>query len=189
MSTKRMAAGNLLAGQVLCLAVSFASIYPAAMAADGAVGNGGKSDADAAQARVQAQVESLQKSKFEHAHHVGAAAKKDAERKSQVVDAKLKQQHRELKHVEDNMSGVFGHEVVNDGAHARRQELNAHAQKEKDALHKHAAVQADRARSEAARSAAHVQQSADNLKTQVGKDGKFGLRPEGSNLHVRHYGH
>ncbi|MBU6455591.1 MAG: hypothetical protein KGS72_27715, partial [Cyanobacteria bacterium REEB67] len=58
----------------------------------------------------------------------------------------------------------------------------------KDALKSDALVQADKARAEAARSAAHVQQSADNLKTQVGKDGKFGLRPEGSNLHVRHYG-
>lgn len=139
-------------------------------------------------ARINSQVEALKKSKMDEAANVNQNTKTDALRQGKAVDEKLKQQHQAVDDLTTNNTWLYGKELMHNAGQAKKQELDAQAQAEKDKIAKQAREKAEQQLNAAKKSAQSINQTVEGLKSQVSKDGKFGLQPKESNLHIRTYG-
>jgi hypothetical protein len=170
---------------LLGLAVAVAVASPSAFAGDS---KASKALTDAEKARIRAQVESLQKSKIDQAQKAQQDIKNNAIKKGQAVDSKLNQAKEQIDRDADGLSWVYGKNAASLAAKGKKQELKELADSEK------AKIAAEAQRKAAAKAVAAKKQvesindTVEGLKSQVGKDGKFGLQPKGSNLNVRNYG-
>ena len=147
-----------------------------------------KTLSDAERARVQSQIESLKQSKMERAHAAGEDIRKDAVRQGETIDKDLKQKHDRVDRYSNGMSWMYGPDAARAIGNAKKQQLTQQAAAEKAKIAREAQQKALRRAEAAKKSADNIDESVTGLKSQVSKDGKFGLQPQGSNLHVRNYG-
>ena len=144
---------------------------------------------DAERARVKAQVESLQKRKLQEAAAASQSVKNDALRKGKVVDENSAAVTRaKVDRAADSMSWYYGHDAAHVAGSAKKQELTHQAEAEKQKIAEEAKKRAALHAASSQKSADNINESVEGLKSQVSKDGKFGLQPTGTNLHVRNYG-
>lgn len=143
---------------------------------------------EAEKAKIRAQVEDLKKNKMDDADRANKAVKSDAVRQGQEIDKDVAVKHKQIENLAKNMTWMYGPDAMRHAAEVRKHQVNQQAQAAKDKIKADAQKKAAGQRAAAQRSADSVEQSVEGLKSQVGKDGQFGLQPKGSNLHVRNYG-
>lgn len=143
---------------------------------------------DAERARVKSQIEELSKNKLQEGDVARKNIKEDALRKGEAIDQRLKQDKERVDAAADNYSSRFGPGVVNQAGNVKKRELEQKAAADKAAIAGEAAANAAKRQAAAKKSAEDVKSTVEGLKSQVSKDGKYGLKPQGSNLYVRNYG-
>jgi hypothetical protein len=137
----------------------------------------------ASNARLQDQARALQNTKLQDAHRSVAASNQAALKRTGEIDRRLAHQHRQLHHQVDGMWDA----AIRDG-HQQKQQLSQRAEAQKQRIMQQHQQDTAQRMAAAKKAADSVNQSAVGLKSQTSRDGRFGLKPQTSNLHVRHYG-
>lgn len=139
-------------------------------------------------ARIKAQMESLQKSKANAAASDNKAVKEQALRQGAAINKKAEQAKDRVNNAVDSMSWYYGHGASSAVGAAKKQQIDAEAAAQKAKIAAEAKARAAARNAAAAKSAQNIRDSVDGLKSQVSKNGQYGLKVEGTNLHVRNYG-
>jgi hypothetical protein len=132
--------------------------------------------------RIKHQVDALQQSKIQTAEQANKGIKDAAVKQGQSIDQRVKQVQDQNNNTAKGMPWLSG------AAAQRNAALSAQAEAEKQKVAVEAKKRAAAQTAAAKKSVENINQSVDGLKSQVSKDGKFGLKPQGSNLNVRNYG-
>lgn len=142
---------------------------------------------DAERARVQSQIDQLSKSKLEQGDAATKNIKEQALRQGSAIDQRLQQEKDRVDATAENLSG-YGVGRVNAVGALKKRELEVRAAAAKAKIARDARADAVKRQESAKKSAEDVKTTVDGLKSQVSKDGKYGLKPHESNLFVRTYG-
>jgi hypothetical protein len=148
----------------------------------------GETVTDTDQARVKRQVESLQNSKIQAGQQANKLTTDAAKRKQAEIDKQHESDRAYVRKKTEEWGYVIGPDAAKHVGAARERELAAQAAAEKQKIAKHAEEKAARQQAAARKQAEGVKASVEGLKSQVSKDGKYGLKQKNSNLYVRHYG-
>ncbi len=148
----------------------------------------GQALTDAERAKLKAQVEAAQKTKMQEAERAKADIKRTAIKQGQAVDQQAKQAGDKIDHDVNGLSWVYGSKAASLAGQAKKQQISAEAAAEKQRIAKEALKRAAEKDAQAKKGADSIVETVQGLKSQVGKDGKFGLQPKGSSLNVRNYG-
>lgn len=139
-------------------------------------------------ARIREQVKSLKDSKVKDAESANKSVKQAALKQGEIVDQKVNQASQQIDKAVENFSPRFGVERTQALGDQRKQELKNLGNSEKEKIAKAARQRGATNASAAKKTADGVDATIDGLKSQVSKDGKYGLKPKGSSLYVRNYG-
>jgi hypothetical protein len=137
---------------------------------------------DAERAKIKAQVEGLKQTKIKQSDDATNALRNKALKEGQEIDKTLNQHQQRIDKTVEHLPWLVGE--GQDRKNAYKNEADRLKQKTAADAKKRAAAHA----AAASKSAQNVQDSIEGLKSQVGADGKYGLKPKGSNLYVRQYG-
>jgi hypothetical protein len=154
--------------------------------AEAADGTNAMTEAD--KAKVRAQVESLKKEKLQAGERSSKATADAAKRQLQDVDQRHKESQEYINRKEKEWGWVVGPDAAKHAASAQSKALSERTEAEKAKIAGEGQKKAAAQQAAAKKNADNINQSVEGLKSQVSKDGKFGLQPEGSSLHVRNYG-
>jgi hypothetical protein len=143
---------------------------------------------DTERAKVKGQMQALQSSKLQDAARSGAAIKDSALRQGDVINQDLSKKQQYIDQKREEWSYVIGPNGAKAVADSKKNAVAASAQEQKEKIAKTALEKAAKQQAAAKKSVENIQQSVEGLKSQVAKDGKFGLKPTGDSLHVRQYG-
>jgi hypothetical protein len=142
----------------------------------------------AEKARIEQQAKSLERSHIRAGQQAAKSTASEAQKKMQAVDKQHQADRDYVRKKTDEWSYVIGPDAAKQAGAASEKALDEQSAAEKNKIAKQAARKEEMQKAVAAKRAAGVNASVEGLKSQVSKDGKFGLQPKGSNLHVRQYG-
>ncbi|HEY9791351.1 MAG TPA: hypothetical protein V6D22_13190 [Candidatus Obscuribacterales bacterium] len=143
---------------------------------------------DAEKARTKAQIDSLKKQKLQAGQKQAQQTADTAKRDVDEVERRRQNLHAEIDQKRKMYDWKVGTERSKAAAAVHKKEVDEAANAEKAKIIEHARKKASAQHAAAKKNADNINESAEGLKSQVSKDGKFGLQPKGSSLHVRNYG-
>lgn len=139
-------------------------------------------------AKIREQVQALKDSKLKEAEVQNKYTKEDALRQGQAIDQKLEKADKIIDKAVDNYSSRYGTDYARSAGNAKKQELKERADAEKQRIANEAKKRGATQNDSAKKTTNDIDQAVEGLKSQVSKQGKYGLTPKGSSIYIRNYG-
>ncbi|HEY9712413.1 MAG TPA: hypothetical protein V6C72_03025, partial [Chroococcales cyanobacterium] len=138
--------------------------------------------------KMKEQAANLHRNRWQDAEHRKRAVHAEAQRKKAVIDEELKEKHADVDAFADRHAFFVGPEAAHHFATGHKQGLTLEAEAAKHKIEEKSLKRQAAHAESAHQTSRKINESVEGLHSQVGKDGQFGVRPQSSNLHVRHYG-
>ncbi len=168
--------------RLVAIAVVLATVSSAALAQE----SGKLTEQE--KAKIREQVQALKNSKLTEAEVQNKNTKDDAVRQGKSIDQKLENAEKIIDKAVDNYSPRYGTGYAKSAGDAKKQELKEMAEAKKQQIANEAKKKGAAQMASAKKTANDIDQSLEGLKSQVSKDGKFGVTPKGSSIYIRNYG-